>query len=233
MEPLLSFVIPAWNEEDYIAATIESIQSASKEYAYEIIVVNDNSDDETAAIARGLGVTVIDVNHRHIAATRNSGAAIAKGKHLVFVDADTIVYESVVDEMVEVLGTGFVAGSSFPTFDGKLPITAKVLTPFVRYTFLLLRLGAGAYIFCTKEAFEQVGGFPEKFFAAEEVHLSQALHKQGKFKTLKSQVLTSGRKFRTHSAIHIISTLFLVSIPGIRSIKRRKALWYGERREDL
>ncbi|MCH2146281.1 MAG: glycosyltransferase [Phycisphaerales bacterium] len=233
MKPLLSFIIPAWNEEDYMAATIESIQHAAKEYAHEIIVVNDNSDDETAAIARGLGVTVIDVNHRHIAATRNSGAAIAKGKHLVFVDADTIVYESVVDEMVEVLGTGFVAGSSFPTFDGKLPFIAKVLTPFVRYTFLLLRLGAGAFIFCTRDAFEHVGGFPEKFFAAEEVHLSHTLHKQGKFKTLKARVLTSGRKFRTHSSIHILMTLFLVAIPGIRRIKQRKSLWYGDRRREF
>ena len=232
MEPLLSFVVPAWNEEDYIASTIKSIQSASKEYAHEIIVVNDNSDDATAEIARSLGVTLIDVNHRHIAATRNSGAAIAKGIHIVFVDADTVVYESVVDETVSVLNNGYVAGSSFPTFDGKLPLIAIFLTPFVKYLFLLMRFGAGAYIFCTKEAFDAVGGFNEKFFAAEEVHLSKALHKEGKFKTLRSHVLTSGRKFRTHSAFQIVTTLFLVGIPGIRSIKRRKALWYGERRGD-
>ncbi len=232
MKPLISFIIPAWNEEDYIGTTIESIQCAASHYAHEIVVVNDHSDDRTASIARALGVQVIDVNHRHIAATRNSGAAIAKGTYLVFVDADTVVSKEVVDETVVVLQNGYVAGSSFPTFDGKLPFLAKVLTPIVKYLFLFLRYGAGAYIFCTKDAFESAGGFNEKFFAAEEVHLSKALHKEGKFKTLKSHVLTSGRKFRTHSAMHIVSTLFLVSIPGVRSINRRKALWYGERRED-
>ena len=50
MKPLLSFIIPAWNEQDYIAATIESIQRSAKEYPHEIIVVNDNSDDESEKI---------------------------------------------------------------------------------------------------------------------------------------------------------------------------------------
>jgi hypothetical protein len=43
-------------------------------------------------------------------------------------------------------------------------------------------------------------------------------------------VVTSGRKFRTHSSLEIITTLFLVSIPGIRNIKKRKNLWYGPRK---
>ena len=56
---------------------------------YEVIVVNDASTDRTAAIAAVHAATVIDVSHRHIAATRNAGARAARGDVLFFIDADT------------------------------------------------------------------------------------------------------------------------------------------------
>ena len=60
------------------------------------------------------------------------------------------------------------------------------------------------------------------FQVVEEVHLSKSLHKYGKFKSLKNHVITSWRKFYTYSTWEILSILFLVSIPGIRNIKKRK-----------
>ena len=226
----LSFVIPAWNEEELIAQTIESIHTASTGLEYEIVVANDASDDRTAEIAESLGATVVQCNNRQIGLTRNDGAAAAKGEWLVFVDADTIVTESVVLETIEAFDGGAIAGTSFPTFEESAPLLARILTPMLRISFRVLRLAAGAYLFCTREAFEAVGGFDKKFFAAEEVHLSKSLHKLGSFKTVNTQVVTSGRKFRSHSSLEMLITLLMVSIPGVRGIRKRPNLWYGERK---
>ncbi len=232
LEMKLSFVIPAWNEELLLGATLESIHQSAKGHDYEIIVANDASDDRTSEIAKGLGASVVSCYNRQIGATRNDGANVAAGDVFIFVDADTIVTRDVVDETVESVIKGYVSGGSFPRFDGRIPFLARVLGKVLEWMFIVGRVSAGAYLFCTKEAFEKSGGFNPKFFAAEEVHFTKSLHKYGKFKTLKTHVVTSGRKFRTHSAWEILSTLVLVSIPGVRSIKKRKALWYGDRRAD-
>jgi len=226
----LSFIIPAWNEEVLIGATITSLHLASEDFEYEIIVANDGSEDRTADIASELGAKVVHCMNRQIGPTRNDGAKAATGDVYIFVDADTIVSKKVVGETVEAIHNGAVAGGSFPIFEGELPLFAKVLTPILRITFKMLRVAAGAYLFCTRESFEKAGGFDPKFFAAEEVHLSNKLHEFGKYKTIKSRVVTSGRKFRTHSSLHIMATLVLVSIPGIRNVKKRKNLWYGPRK---
>ncbi|HJN71867.1 MAG: glycosyltransferase [Phycisphaerae bacterium] len=226
----LSFVIPAWNEEELLGATIKSIQQSAKEFEYEIIVADDASDDRTAEIAAELGSIVVRCDNRQIGLTRNDGAAVATGDLLIFVDADTIVSEVVVQETLKAIKEGAVAGGSFPTFEGNIPIFAKVMTPILRIMFRLLRVAAGAYMFCTPDSFEKAGRFDSKFFAAEEVHLSNKLHKFGKYKTINSRVITSSRKFRTHSSLEIMTTLFLVSIPKIRDIKKRKNLWYGSRK---
>jgi glycosyltransferase involved in cell wall biosynthesis len=227
----LSFVIPAWNEEVLIGDTIASIQQSAKQFEYEIIVADDASDDRTSEIAKKLGARVVSCNNRQIGPTRNDGAAVATGDILIFVDADTLVSEEVVRQTVEAIENGAVAGGSFPAFEGNTPLLAKVLTATLRILFRVLRVAAGAYMFCTLESFKKTGGFDPKFFAAEEVHLSNKLHKFGKYKTIKSRVVTSGRKFRTHSSFEIMTTLFLVSIPGIRNIKKRKNLWYGPRKQ--
>ncbi|MBC8202280.1 MAG: glycosyltransferase [Planctomycetes bacterium] len=226
----LSFIIPAWNEELLIGATILSIQHAAVNENHEIIVADDASDDRTSEIAKELGATVVLCNNRQIGLTRNDGAAVATGDIYIFVDADTLVSEAVVLETVEAIKNGAIAGGSFPTFEGELPLLAKVLTPMLRVMFRFLRVAAGAYMFCTPESFENAGRFDAKYFAAEEVHLSNKLHKFGKYKTIKARVTTSGRKFRTHSSLEILVTLILVTIPGIRSIKKRKNLWYGPRK---
>ncbi len=226
----LSFVIPAWNEEQLLGTTIKSIQESASDYEHEIIVADDASTDRTPEIAQEHGAIVVTCNNRQIGPTRNDGACVATGDVIVFVDADTIVCESVIDETVNAVENGFVCGGSFPRFDGKIPLFASILAKALELLFKVGRVSAGAYFFCIRSCFEKSGGFNPKYFAAEEVHFTKSLHKYGKFKTQRNHVLTSGRKFRSHSAFEILSTLFLVSIPGIRNIKKRKNLWYGPRK---
>lgn len=215
-----------------LASTIRSIQHSAKEYDFEIIVADDASDDRTPEIGKELGAIVVSCNNRQIGPTRNDGAAVATGDILIFVDADTVVSNDVIDETVEAIKNGAVVGGSFPNFEGDIKIIARILTPLIRMVFYVARLAAGAYLFCTVESFEKSGGFDPKFFAAEEVHLVRKLRAFGTFKTLNSRVISSGRKFRTHSSMEILTSLILVSIPGIRNIKKRKNLWYGPRKKE-
>lgn len=233
-ERMLSFVIPAWNEQELIGHTIKSIHKATLplDYPYEIVVADDASDDQTVVIAESLGARVVPCNNRQIAATRNVGARASTGKYLVFVDADTFVPPEVVSETLEAFRGGAVSGGSFPIVEGKKPIIAHIIIPLIRVSFRLFGLAAGAYLFCTREAFEAVGGFDENFFASEEVVLSRSLHKHGRFCTIRSRVITSGRKFRTYSTLEHLVTFTKMIIPFNRGLQKRHDLWYGERRSD-
>src|SRR5438270_828091 len=96
---VLSFIVPAYNEELELPATLAAIRDAAlataspsdggQDRQYEIIVVDDASTDRTAEIAKGAGAKVIPINRRQIAAARNAGARVATGDVLFFVDADT------------------------------------------------------------------------------------------------------------------------------------------------
>ena len=74
---MISFIVPAYNEELLLPATLSALEAAAHALGEpsEIVVVDDASTDRTAAVAEEHGARVIQVNHRQIAATRNSGRA--------------------------------------------------------------------------------------------------------------------------------------------------------------
>jgi cellulose synthase/poly-beta-1,6-N-acetylglucosamine synthase-like glycosyltransferase len=89
--PMISFIVPAYNEELELSSTIAAIRAAAAAshatQPHEIIVVDDASADATAKIAERAGARVISINRRQIAAARNAGARAANGQYLFFVDA--------------------------------------------------------------------------------------------------------------------------------------------------
>lgn len=84
-----SVVIPCFNEADYIGATIASLQAQRVVGGCEIIVVDNNCTDATAAIARNLGATVVTEHERGVCAARQRGAQASRGQIIVSADADT------------------------------------------------------------------------------------------------------------------------------------------------
>ncbi|MYK87101.1 MAG: glycosyltransferase family 2 protein, partial [Acidobacteria bacterium] len=92
-----TLIIPAFNEEACLAPTLDSVHVATERLRarprvdVETIVVDNNSDDGTATVARNRGATVIHEPVQGIARARNTGARHATGDVLVFVDADVIV----------------------------------------------------------------------------------------------------------------------------------------------
>jgi glycosyltransferase involved in cell wall biosynthesis len=106
---LISIVIPAFNEEDYLGQTLASLDRAKaflgkeESISVETIVVDNNSSDSTADTARDFGATVVAETERNVAKVRNTGARFASGDILVFVDADTIVPVDLLWRIVEVM----------------------------------------------------------------------------------------------------------------------------------
>jgi len=181
---VISFIVPAYNEERYLAATLASIHAAAREAGEpcEIVVANDSSTDATPAIAREAGARVVEVAKRQIAATRNAGARASTGELLVFVDADTHVHAALVAEALAALRSGAVGGGARVTFHQAVPAWVRIaMALFTPLYFGLGRWAAGCFVFCTRAAFEAAGGFDEGTYAGEEIHFSRALKRLGRF----------------------------------------------------
>jgi glycosyltransferase involved in cell wall biosynthesis len=233
---MISFIIPAYNEEALIGRTLDALNSAAQSVGepFEIVVADDASSDRTAAIAEARGARLIRVNLRQIAATRNAGARQANGDKLIFVDADTVVCEEVVRTAIEAMNKGAAGGGSAVSFDGRLPRYAELVHPTLVRLFRAAGLACGCFLFCTRRAFEAAGGFDEKLFASEEIAMSRALKRQGRFVVLRESVTTSGRKLRMYSGTQVLRLFAGLLLAGPKALRRRDGLevWYGGARED-
>ena len=231
---LISFVVPAYNEEACLAVTLASIHAAARACGaeYEVVVANDASTDRTAAIAQAHGARVVDVSHRQISRTRNAGAREARGERLFFVDADTQVNEAVLREALAALDAGVVGGGAMPRFDAGAQPWARRMMTVVTTTMRWLRLAAGCFVFCRRADFEAVGGFDERHYAGEEIMLSLALRRRGRFVILRSRLLTSPRKFRGMSFREFLPLGLRLAAKGMRGVRRREGneFWYDGKR---
>jgi glycosyltransferase involved in cell wall biosynthesis len=233
---MLSFIVPAYNEELELSSTIAAIRAAACRvtHPHEIIVVDDASTDATPEVASRAGAKVIRINRRQIAAARNAGARAARGEYLFFVDADTRINRSHVTEAMVALGTGYAGGSARVAMDGFVPIWGRMLLRgFSSLYFGGLKLGAGAFLFTTRPNFDAIRGFDEQYFAGEEVYFSLALRKLGRFKVLREPIVTSGRKLRMYPAKQFLCKFFGVIAGGPRAVRSRAKLhlWYDGKRE--
>jgi glycosyltransferase involved in cell wall biosynthesis len=233
---MLSFVVPAHNEEEAIAATLAAIAAAAQALSvpFETIVVDDASTDATAALAAEGGARVVSIARRQISAARNAGASAAQGSILVFVDADTLVTREVVQGLLAVMDKGAIGGGAGVRFDDPVPAWVKILLPLGLWLARRARLAAGCFLFCDVEVFRKVGGFSEEVFAGEEIFLSRVLQGEGAFVILRETVLTSGRKLRTYSAWDLLRMTARLIGAGRTGLREREGLglWYGPRRLD-
>ena len=233
---MISFIVPAYNEEQCLAETLDALHATgvALDEAYEIVVADDGSTDQTAAIAGQKGAILVSVANRQIAATRNSGARMATGDWLIFVDADTVVNVEVVQAAVQAMRSGAVGGGAGIRFDEPVPVYARFFLRIVVRIFRVTGLATGCFLFCTRAAFTAVDGFDERYYGAEEIVMSRALKRQGKFVILKQAVTTSARKLRTYSVRETMAFMARMALRGTKALKQRKGMefWYAERRAD-
>jgi glycosyltransferase involved in cell wall biosynthesis len=235
MPARFSIVVPAWNESAQIDATLDALKNAisQQQYAGEVIVVDNNSTDDTAAKAAKAGVNVVFEPINQISRARNTGARASKAPWLVFVDADSIISAQLLTASLQALDSATViGGGSTVEMDRELTGLPKQTLRFWNWWSVKSSTAAGCYIYCTKEAFEAVGCFDERVYAAEELHLSKKLNKLAKQRgqqfliQIHAPVVSSARKIDWYSPWQMVKQVLLLLIPGATRSKMMCYVWY-------
>ena len=201
MKPLISVVIPALNEEKYIETTLRSLKNQDFKGKFEIIVVDGMSKDNTVKIAKKYADRVLVAKKLGIGAARNAGAKIAKGKILLFVDADTIPVFNALTELSEKFKKKNLVGAGFPVV-ALSPHFRDFMIYWMYNIFMKTSIRYGNPQipgFCCayrKDVFDKIGGFDESIETWEDYDLSSRMGKHGKIICLeKTLTLTSPRRF--------------------------------------
>lgn len=237
---MFSVIIPAYNEQKYLPGTIGAIRRAEAALGHPVeIVVGDNmSTDGTAAVARDLGAKVVPVTQRNISAVRNTAAAAASGKYLVFCDADDHLSEGMLLEIQRAMETGrFVGGGAADTrYDRKS--LGLFLTHNIMISLPLRMQGLSMFLFfTTKEDYVALGGFNEAYLAAEDLEFAKRLKRHGrqsgrKYCNIKSACLVkSSRKFDEYGDWAVFRHPIAFLRASLRDPKVVYELWYKPRRD--
>ena len=231
-----SVIIPAYNEEALLPATLSSLHLAMDSISSkgEIIVVDNNSTDNTKQIAKRYGARVVFEPFRQIARARNCGARSAKSNFFIFLDADTILPPQLLQNALSLLEKDrYCGGGTLIGFDAQLPFFADNLVRLWNWLSKTGRLAAGSFIFCLARAFHDIGGFDEQVYAGEEVFFSRRIRAWGKRHNMlftiiaDKNVITSGRKFRWYSSIQIAMLLILFTVfPFALRNRSLCSFWY-------
>ena len=176
---LLSVVIPAFDEERYLPDTLEHLKSAADccEWPVEIIVVDNQSTDGTASVARAHGASVIAESVHNIARVRNAGARCAKGEVLVFLDADTAVPRNFLSRVAQVMAEPKCWGGAADVLHTPASPLLRLYLAAWRMIGKVLRMAQGAAQFCRRSEFDRLGGFDESLFMGEDVDFYWRLRK--------------------------------------------------------
>lgn len=121
----LSIIIPVYNLENYIAATLESLLSIRFSFDFEIVVINDGSVDESESIIHGYQkkygqITLYSIEHQGVSNARNVAISKASGEYITFVDGDDTVEPDFFEKTIRELDRGgydFVQGN-YKIIDG-------------------------------------------------------------------------------------------------------------------
>ncbi|MDP9038918.1 MAG: glycosyltransferase [Acidobacteriota bacterium] len=211
--PILSFVVPAYNEEAYLSACLESILEQTRELdlAVEIVVVNNASTDRTREVALGFaGVTLVDEPRKGLTYARQAGFAATRGLLIANVDADSRLTPGWVAQVLRTFAREpALVALSGPLLYYDLPSSQRrQVRVFYAVAFLtyainrwVLRVGSmvqGGNFVVSREALEAIGGFNTAIaFYGEDTDLARRLHKVGPTRfTFALKMSSSARRLK-------------------------------------
>ena len=223
----LSFVIPAYNEESYLPACLESIVAQTRGLGddVEIIVVNNASSDRTREIALSFaGVTLVDEPRKGLTYARQAGFCASSGELIANVDADSRLTEGWVAKVL----SEFERQPKLVAFSG--PVLYYDLTPSQRvsvqmFYFLafcvyvmnryVLRAGSmvqGGNFVLKSSALRSIGGFNLSIpFYGEDTDIARRLNRQGKVEfTFRLKMFSSARRLK-HEGMLTIAARYTIN----------------------
>lgn len=213
----VSIIIPALNEEKMIRTCLEALAKMDfPRITMEVILVDNGSTDQTIAIAHTfkttLNLRVIEKKGVHISALRNTGAAMAHGEILAFLDADCIVPANWLSSAVPLLSDPHagVAGAHY-----QIPVDSTWVGRVWYQDRMAERVGDVRYVpsgdlFIRRNIFSQVGGFDETIQTNEDFELCQ-------------RVLAAGLLVRAYPQLRVVH----LGTPRTLLAFYRKQQWHG------
>jgi rSAM/selenodomain-associated transferase 2/rSAM/selenodomain-associated transferase 1 len=188
----ISVLIPTRNEAVELRATLESLLSADD---VEVIVVDAKSEDDTRTIAQEAGATVLSgVLGR--GRQMNAGAAVAAGRNLLFLHADTCLPEGFDSQVRQTLAQPGVAGGAFRLEIRNARRSLRLVERAANFRAQRLKMPYGDQaLFLRAETFHQLGGFPD-LPIMEDFQFVRTLRARGRIEILERAVVTSDRRWR-------------------------------------
>ena len=213
----LSFVVPAYNEEAYLPACLDSILSQTAAYPgqTEIIVVNNASTDRTREVAlRYAGVIVVDEPRKGLTFARQAGFAASSGELIANVDADSRLTRGWVAQVLATFAEQDLAALSGPVIYYDLTPRQRVLvnifylTAWTTYIInrYILRVGSmvqGGNFVVSRAAMERIGGFNTDIsFYGEDTDIARRLHDVGEVRfTFDLKMFSSARRLKNEGMV--------------------------------
>ncbi len=203
--PLFSIVIPTFNRCALLASSLASVAGQTF-HDYEVIVVDDGSTDDTQVLLQSLATrvgTITQVN-QGAGAARNAGAALAKGRYIVFLDSDDVWFPWTLDVLAQV-----VSAQSMPAivslgcrqFEQETELSNVNREPvrFEKFADFLSSSSHGIYVgsgtvAIKRDVFEESGGFTDRRVNAEDHDLILRLGTARGFVNIRAPEMVGWRR---------------------------------------
>jgi len=227
----VSVVIPAYNEEQCLPDTLDRISKALAAAACpsEIIVVDNDSQDKTKQIAEAFGAKIFLEKEHKISRVRNTGAENSTGDILIFIDADTLVPDTLFQKITAAFEDEKCFGGAVAVeYEGFQRSWMKYYLAGWKFCGTVFNMAQGAAQFCRKSVFEKLEGYDETIFMGEDVEFYWRLSKfakrnQGYLHFIEhTKVITSARRF---DKMGLWKTLLLTQPIFILLTWRNKYFW--------
>jgi glycosyltransferase involved in cell wall biosynthesis len=168
---VISVIIPAFNEESCLPATLSSLRDAISVCCcrVELIVVDNDSSDRTGEVARSFGATLVHEAIHNIARVRNAGKSAARGDVLAFVDADTIIPRHFFQKVAAAMSDPACFGGSADIIHTPASKLLRAYLEAWRWFGSRLDMAQGAAQFCRRSAFDVLKGYDASYFMGEDV----------------------------------------------------------------
>jgi glycosyltransferase involved in cell wall biosynthesis len=199
----LSVVIPAYNEEKYLPATLEALKVAlACIHDAEIIIVDNESTDATREVAEVSGARVVNESEHNIAKVRNTGAQAGTSELLVFLDADTLVRPGLFEKIIDAMsGERCVGGSVKVEYERADRAWVRFFMKSWLFWARFTRMRQGALQFCRSDIFRELGGYDSTIYVGEDIEFHWRLDKLARDRGGQTayiedpRVLTSSRRW--------------------------------------